>query len=158
MLLEVRWDLLNSYHGSLMVLTVVDPTIQLLIACVLYQIRIALFIDDPFQNGLLNIWNLFIAIIAGLLCDKVGRRRLFMISTVGQLRFLLPLPLLIKKSFRNGFVLDASNDLLFPVCSAPKSGSCTQCDCNDMCVPPFRLVQFCSAYKNIVLYYAFCKP
>lgn len=48
---------------------IVDPTVQLLI------------------NGILNIWNFFIAIIAGLLCDKVGRRRLFLISTLGMVLF-----------------------------------------------------------------------
>lgn len=44
---------------------VTDPTIQLLI------------------NGVLNIFNFFVAIFAGLLCDRVGRRRLFITSTIG---------------------------------------------------------------------------
>ena len=46
--------------------TVTDPTTQLLI------------------NGILNIYNFIIAIVAGLLCDKVGRRPLFIASTVGE--------------------------------------------------------------------------
>ena len=45
---------------------VIDPTTQLLI------------------NGILNIYNFIIAIVAGLLCDKVGRRPLFIASTVGE--------------------------------------------------------------------------
>ncbi|KAA1472818.1 general substrate transporter [Dentipellis sp. KUC8613] len=48
---------------------ITDPTTQLLI------------------NGILNIFNFFVAIIAGLLCDKAGRRKLFIISTVGMLVF-----------------------------------------------------------------------
>ncbi|KAI0318860.1 general substrate transporter [Amylostereum chailletii] len=48
---------------------ITDPTTQLLI------------------NGILNIWNFFIAIGSGLLCDKVGRRKLFIISTVGMVFF-----------------------------------------------------------------------
>ena len=35
------------------------------------------------QNGILNIYNFIIAIIAGLLCEKVGRRPLFIASTIG---------------------------------------------------------------------------
>ncbi|KAF8634309.1 hypothetical protein AX17_004261 [Amanita inopinata Kibby_2008] len=38
-------------------------------------------------NGILNIFNFFVAIIAGLLCDRVGRRRLFLTSTVGMMIF-----------------------------------------------------------------------
>ncbi|ETW81156.1 MFS sugar transporter [Heterobasidion irregulare TC 32-1] len=48
---------------------ITDPTMQLLI------------------NGVLNIWNFFVAVAAGLLCDRVGRRRLFITSTVGMLVF-----------------------------------------------------------------------
>ncbi|RPD54434.1 general substrate transporter [Lentinus tigrinus ALCF2SS1-7] len=48
---------------------ITDPTIQLLI------------------NGILNIYNFIIAIIAGLLCDKVGRRPLFIASTIGMFVF-----------------------------------------------------------------------
>lgn len=39
------------------------------------------------QNGLLNIFNFIVAIIAGFLCERVGRRRLFMTSTIGMLIF-----------------------------------------------------------------------
>ncbi|KAF8655614.1 hypothetical protein AX16_002996 [Volvariella volvacea WC 439] len=38
-------------------------------------------------NGILNIFNFFVAICAGLLCDVAGRRLLFMLSTVGMLIF-----------------------------------------------------------------------
>ncbi|KAI8972167.1 hexose transporter [Trametes punicea] len=48
---------------------ITDPTTQLLI------------------NGCLNIYNFIIAIIAGLLCDKIGRRPLFIASTVGMFVF-----------------------------------------------------------------------
>ncbi|KAI0762183.1 general substrate transporter [Trametes elegans] len=48
---------------------IVDPTTQLLI------------------NGILNIYNFIIAIIAGLLCDKIGRRPLFIASTIGMFVF-----------------------------------------------------------------------
>ncbi|TFY73153.1 hypothetical protein EWM64_g10859, partial [Hericium alpestre] len=48
---------------------ITDPTTQLLI------------------NGVLNIFNFFVALIAGLLCDKIGRRVLFITSTVGMLVF-----------------------------------------------------------------------
>ncbi|KII92502.1 hypothetical protein PLICRDRAFT_134162 [Plicaturopsis crispa FD-325 SS-3] len=36
-------------------------------------------------NGVLNIFNFIVAIIAGMLCDKVGRRPLFLISVIGML-------------------------------------------------------------------------
>ena len=41
------------------------------------------------QNGILNIFNFIVAIIAGFLCERVGRRRLFLTSTVGQYSFFL---------------------------------------------------------------------
>jgi MFS family permease len=41
------------------------------------------------QNGLLNIFNFIVAIVAGFLCERVGRRRLFMISTIGMFVFWL---------------------------------------------------------------------
>ncbi|OSC96750.1 general substrate transporter [Trametes coccinea BRFM310] len=48
---------------------ITDPTTQLLI------------------NGCLNIYNFIIAIVAGLLCDKIGRRPLFIASTIGMFVF-----------------------------------------------------------------------
>ncbi|OJT06916.1 hypothetical protein TRAPUB_2236 [Trametes pubescens] len=48
---------------------ITDPTTQLLI------------------NGCLNIYNFIIAVIAGLLCDKIGRRPLFIASTIGMFVF-----------------------------------------------------------------------
>ncbi|KAL1695129.1 general substrate transporter [Schizophyllum commune] len=48
---------------------ITDPTMQLLI------------------NGILNIYNFIIAISAGLLCDKAGRRPLFLASTIGMTVF-----------------------------------------------------------------------
>lgn len=38
-------------------------------------------------NGILNIFNFIVAIAAGFLCERVGRRRLFMTSTIGMLVF-----------------------------------------------------------------------
>ncbi|CAL1706001.1 unnamed protein product [Somion occarium] len=38
-------------------------------------------------NGILNIFNFVIAILAGLLCDKIGRRPLFIASTIGMFVF-----------------------------------------------------------------------
>jgi len=38
-------------------------------------------------NGILNIYNFIIAVTAGLLCDRIGRRRLFIISTIGMFVF-----------------------------------------------------------------------
>ncbi|KAI1783953.1 general substrate transporter [Ganoderma leucocontextum] len=38
-------------------------------------------------NGILNIYNFVIAIIAGLLCDKIGRRPLSIASTIGMFMF-----------------------------------------------------------------------
>lgn len=40
-------------------------------------------------NSCLQIWNLFWAIGAGLLCDRIGRRRLFLWSTSGMLLFYI---------------------------------------------------------------------
>ncbi|KAF8953989.1 general substrate transporter [Flammula alnicola] len=40
-------------------------------------------------NGLLNIFNFIVAISAGFLCERVGRRRLFMTSTIGMFVFWL---------------------------------------------------------------------
>ncbi|KAL0947440.1 hypothetical protein HGRIS_013548 [Hohenbuehelia grisea] len=48
---------------------ITDPTIQLLI------------------NGILQIWNLAWALIASALCDRLGRRLLFLSSAVGMLVF-----------------------------------------------------------------------
>ncbi|KAI9057962.1 hexose transporter [Trametes sanguinea] len=48
---------------------ITDPTTQLLI------------------NGCLNIYNFIIAVVAGLLCDKIGRRPLFIASTIGMFVF-----------------------------------------------------------------------
>ena len=57
---------LNKVFNSI---GITDPTIQLLI------------------NGILQIWNLFVAVIASFLVDRVGRRILFIGSCVGMLVF-----------------------------------------------------------------------
>jgi MFS family permease len=38
-------------------------------------------------NGILMIWNLFWALLAGFLCDRIGRRVLFLCSAVGMFVF-----------------------------------------------------------------------
>ncbi|KAG8858389.1 hypothetical protein FRB96_005274 [Tulasnella sp. 330] len=38
-------------------------------------------------NGILQIYNLIVAVSAGLLCDKIGRRTLFLLSNAGMLCF-----------------------------------------------------------------------
>ncbi|EMD33795.1 hypothetical protein CERSUDRAFT_87123 [Gelatoporia subvermispora B] len=38
-------------------------------------------------NGILNIYNFIIAILAGLLCDRIGRRPMFIVSTIGMFVF-----------------------------------------------------------------------
>ncbi|TFK44085.1 general substrate transporter [Crucibulum laeve] len=62
-----------------------------LVSYYLNKVFIAIGITDPTTqlliNGILNIFNFFVAIIAGLLCDKAGRRRLFLISTCGMVVF-----------------------------------------------------------------------
>jgi sugar porter (SP) family MFS transporter len=40
-------------------------------------------------NGILQLFNFFVAIIAGLLCDRVGRRTLFISSNIGMLIFFI---------------------------------------------------------------------
>ncbi|KAJ8454833.1 hypothetical protein ONZ45_g19152 [Pleurotus djamor] len=40
-------------------------------------------------NGILQIWNLFFALLGASLCDRLGRRPLFLISTSGMLVFFL---------------------------------------------------------------------
>ncbi|KAM5536734.1 hypothetical protein V8D89_009661 [Ganoderma adspersum] len=62
-----------------------------LIAYYMNKIFTAVGITDPntqlLLNGILNIYNFIIAIIAGLLCDKIGRRPLFIASTIGMFVF-----------------------------------------------------------------------
>ncbi|KAF8155844.1 hexose transporter [Crassisporium funariophilum] len=62
---------LVSYYLTKVFITIgiVDPTIQLLI------------------NGILQIWNLFWALLAASLVDKVGRRLLFLTSVGGMIIF-----------------------------------------------------------------------
>ncbi|KAF7790702.1 hypothetical protein EIP86_001658 [Pleurotus ostreatoroseus] len=63
-------NLISYYmNKTLTAIGVVDPTTQLLI------------------NGILNIFNFVIATTAGLLCDKIGRRPLFIASTIGMFVF-----------------------------------------------------------------------
>lgn len=38
-------------------------------------------------NGVLQIWNLFWALLAAAFCDKIGRRKLFLASGLGMLVF-----------------------------------------------------------------------
>ncbi|PPR00155.1 hypothetical protein CVT24_005056 [Panaeolus cyanescens] len=62
-----------------------------LVSYYLNKVFIAIGITDPdtqlLINGFLNIFNFIVAIIAGFLCDKVGRRPLFLISCGGMFMF-----------------------------------------------------------------------
>ncbi|TBU44547.1 general substrate transporter [Dichomitus squalens] len=62
-----------------------------LISYYMNKIFISIGITDPntqlLINGCLNIYNFIIAIVAGLLCDKIGRRPLFIASTIGMFVF-----------------------------------------------------------------------
>ncbi|KAI0093090.1 general substrate transporter [Irpex rosettiformis] len=63
-------NLISYYmNKTLTAIGVTNPTTQLLI------------------NGLLNIFNLIMALTGGLLCDRAGRRPLFILSTVGMFIF-----------------------------------------------------------------------
>jgi len=57
----------------------------------LNKVFIALGITDNntqlLINGVLNIFNFIVAMIAGSLCERVGRRRLFLTSTIGMFVF-----------------------------------------------------------------------
>ena len=57
------------FRKALMVVSITNPDIQLLI------------------NGILQIWNLFWALFAASLVDRVGRRLLFLTSIVGMIVF-----------------------------------------------------------------------
>jgi len=62
--------LVSYYIGKVLnLIGVTNPNTQLLI------------------NGFLNIFNFIVAVIAGLLCDRVGRRPLFLASTIGMTIF-----------------------------------------------------------------------
>ena len=79
--MEVR---LNQYsqHSSGLIEIVTNPNTQLLIVRTSMAVISTLFHKD--QNGFLNIFNFIVAIIAGLLCDRLGRRPLFIASTIGE--------------------------------------------------------------------------
>lgn len=63
-------NLISYYMNKVLTdIGIVDATTQLLI------------------NGILNIFNFIIAVTAGLLCDKIGRRPLFIASTIGMFVF-----------------------------------------------------------------------
>lgn len=38
------------------------------------------------QNGVLQIYSFFLCLVGSLWCDKIGRRRLFLVSTAGTLK------------------------------------------------------------------------
>lgn len=50
-------------------------------------------VTDPVEqlliNAFLNLWSLILAVGGGLLCDRLGRRTLFLTSTAGMLLFFL---------------------------------------------------------------------
>jgi nitrate/nitrite transporter NarK len=50
-------------------------------------------VTDPVEqlliNAFLNLWSLICAVGGGLLCDRLGRRTLFLTSTAGMLVFFL---------------------------------------------------------------------
>jgi len=62
-----------------------------LVSYYLSKVLTSVGITDPgtqnLINGILQIYNLIVAVTAGLLCDKVGRRTLFLASNIGMLTF-----------------------------------------------------------------------
>lgn len=119
---------------TLLTTAVTDPTTQLLIVSVpVHNLRYLIIV----QNGILNIFNLFVAIIAGMLCNKVGRRRLFMISTVGARpsdAVLRAGCALMRRADRHGAVLDTADDLLRAVRGAPLGRRGARGHRHDLCV------------------------
>lgn len=70
------FDTIGSKHVSILISigilicnAVTDPVEQLLI------------------NAFLNLWSLLLAVLGGLYCDRIGRRPLFLLSTVGMIVF-----------------------------------------------------------------------
>lgn len=55
------------------------------LALVLQTVGITSVTDQTLISGCMQIWNLFWAILAAFLVDKLGRRPLFLISCVGML-------------------------------------------------------------------------
>jgi MFS family permease len=51
------------------------------LAIILKTVGITSVTQQTLLNGFLNLWNLIMAIGAALLVDRVGRRKLFLIST-----------------------------------------------------------------------------
>ena len=78
--MEVRLNLYSQRDSGLIDI-VTNPTTQLLIVRTLMVVISELLHKE--QNGILNIFNFIVAMIAGLLCDRVGRRPLFLTSTIG---------------------------------------------------------------------------
>ena len=115
------------------------------------------------QNGILNIFNFIIAIIAGFLCERVGRRRLFLTSTFGQYSFNLLFVIRgikiepLFNFFRDVCLLDTSNSLFWPLFNNRKYQSCTHRDCYDMYVNSMSIIHnvinllLCYYTKSFVL-------
>jgi hypothetical protein len=67
---------------------ITNPTIQVRVLLPLSATRVLIvFSTQLLINGILAIWNLFWAVLAAFLCERLGRRFLFITSASGMLLF-----------------------------------------------------------------------
>jgi len=88
---------LASYYLNkiLDLIGITDPTIQLLI------------------NGILAIWNLFWALLGSAMCDRLGRRLLFLTSAIGMLLFFTIQTICTARFYANGAPAAAHSVIAF---------------------------------------------
>jgi MFS family permease len=87
---------LVSYYLNKVFTTIgiTDPTIQAsssfsLIPPVSEMLKLNLYFSQLLINGILQIWNLFWALLASTLTDRLGRRFLFLTSACGMVLFFI---------------------------------------------------------------------